>query len=148
MYILLRSLRALSSVIATKTHQELYSTSGCSWATYLFHISKYFSLHLPNFREVETPVDPENSLILLLSTSNLLPRMPSLQRGVKPFSLRWLYEHLSVANRGTNNLHEFSCQSIIRQAEDGQFSCRWVRCDLNFRMRSRLNLFGMIRLSL
>ena len=148
MYILLRSLRALSSVTATKTHRELYSASGCSRATYLFHKSKYFSHHLPNFREVETPVDPENSLILLLSTSNLLPHMPSLHRSVKPFSLRWLYECLSVANRCTNNPHEFSCQSIIRQAEDGQSSCCWFRCDLKFRMRSRLNLLGMIRLSL
>ena len=83
----------------------------------------------------------------LLSTSNLLPRMPIATKGCEAFSSRWLYEHLSVANKVANNLHEFSCQSIIRWAEDGQSPHCWLRCVLDCRMHSGGNYSGIIRLS-
>ena len=83
----------------------------------------------------------------LLSTTNLLPRMPLTTKGCEALSSRWLYEHLSVANKVTNNLHEFSCQSIIRWAGDGQSPHCWLRCVLDCRMHSRRNHCGIIRLS-
>ena len=94
------------------------------------------------------PLWPWTIVYSLLSTSNLLPRMPLATKGCEALSFRWLYEHLSVANKVTNNLHEFSCQSIIRWAEDGQSPHCWLRCILDCRMHSCRNHSCIIRLSL
>ena len=74
------------------------------------------------------PLWPWTIVCSLLSTSNLLPHMPLATKGCEALSFRWLYEHLSVANKVTNNLHEFSCHSIIRWAGDGQSPYCWLRC--------------------
>ena len=94
------------------------------------------------------PLCPWTIVCSLLSTSNLLPRMPLVIKGCEALSFWWLYEHLSVANKVTNNLHEFSCRSIIRWAEDGQSPYCWLRCVLDCRMHSCRNHSGIIRLSL
>ena len=49
--------------------------------------------------------------------------MSLIPEGCEALVPGWLYEHLPVANRVTNDLDEFSCQTIIRRAEDGQSSC-------------------------
>ena len=95
-----------------------------------------------------SPCWPWTIVCSLLSLSNLLPRMPLTTKRCEALPFRWLYEHLSVANKVTNNLHEFSCQSIIRWAEDGQSSPCWLRCVLDCRVHSRRNHSGIIRLSL
>ena len=79
------------------------------------------------------PIRPWTIVCSLLSTSNLLPRMPLATKGCEALSSRWLYEHLSVVNKVTNNLHQFSCQSIIRWAGDGQSPHCWLRCVLDWR---------------
>ena len=94
------------------------------------------------------PLWPLTTVCSLLSISNLLPRMPLATKGCEALSFRWLYEHLSVANKFTNNLHEFSCQSIIRWAEDGQSPHCWLGFVLDCRMHSCRNHSGIIRLSL
>ena len=90
------------------------------------------------------PSWPWTTVCPLLSTSNLLPRMPRATKGGEALLFQWLYEHLSVANKVTNNLHEFSCQSIIRLAEDGQSLYCWLCCVLHYRMYSRRNFSGII----
>ena len=94
------------------------------------------------------PSWPWTILCSLLSTSNLLPLMPLTTKGCEALPFWCLYEHLSVANKVTKNLHEFWCQSIIRWAEDGQSPYCWLRCILDCRMHSRRNCSGIIRLSL
>ena len=91
---------------------------------------------------------PRTIVRSLLSTSNLLPRMLLTTKGCEALSSRWLYEHLFVPNKVRKNLHEFSCQSIFRWAEDGQSPHCWFRCVLDCIPHSRRNHFGIIRLSL
>ena len=94
------------------------------------------------------PIWPWTIVCSLLSTSNLLPPMPLATKGCEALPFRLLYEHLSIANKVENNLHEFSCQSIIRWAEDGQSPHCWLRCVLDCRMLSRRNHSSIIRLCL
>ena len=94
------------------------------------------------------PVDPEQPSAHYSRLATYCHVCLSLRRSVKPFFCQCLYEHLSVANKVTNDLHEPSCQSIIRWAEDGQTPYCWLCCVLDCRMHSRRNRSGIIRLSL
>ena len=85
-YILLRSLLcACFSIIATKTPRYLYSASGCSRATKLFPITKYFSHIRPDFEQVGILVDPEKSFAHYSRLATYCHVCLLLQRGVKPF---------------------------------------------------------------
>ena len=95
-----------------------------------------------------SPIRPSTIVFSLLSTSNLLPRMPLPMKECEALPSRWLHEHLSVANKVTNNLDEFSCQSIIRWVEDGHSPHCWFRSVFNCIMHSCRNHSGIIPLSL
>ena len=90
------------------------------------------------------PSCPWTTVWPLLSTSNLLPCMPLATKGCEALLSQRLYEHLSVANKVTNNLTEFSCQSLIRWAEDGQSPYCWLLCVLDYRIHSRHNRSGIV----
>ena len=116
-YVLLRSLlRAWWSIKATKTLRYLYSASGCSRATYLFHISKYLSHLKPDFFEEGIPVDPERPFDHYSRLATYCHVCLSFQRGVKPFILDG-YTYIYPLRIGLRTVSTSSC---VKQLFTGQ----------------------------
>ena len=146
-YILLRSLlRAWWSWKCYEDTSIFIFRVGCSRTTQLFHITKYLSRLLPDFKEVGAPFDPERPNTYS-RISQLIAKYDSYLVRVEPESSLEFITNIYPLRIDLRIIPMCSHESITRRTEDGLSSYGWLRRDLDCSCSySSLNYSGIIRL--